>query len=78
MRLNDGDKRILKEYGYIESDYKQIEYCCNHCTYSQDGKMISRTEAIDSLGRKVWLSGIARASFHRTAMRENILFNFNM
>lgn len=81
MKLTDTDKKYLLEkiYGGIkknfDEDFRQIEKAADVTTYilyngdKSDGR-ISRTKAIALCGREGWLSGISRAAFHWTAMRE--------
>ena len=81
MLTNDDKKYLLEKiYGkenkktFVE-DLWQIEDAADVTTYTlykgdkSDGR-ISRTEAIALCGREGWLSGLSRAAFHRTAMRE--------
>lgn len=84
-RLSEVEQAILLKYGYERDDFPQIAYSCDTCKYvlceraedepDTNDKYMNRTAcdrglAIDLLGREQWLSGIARASFHRTAVRE--------
>ena len=81
MKLTDTDKKYLLEkiYGGIkqtfEEDLPQIEEAADVTTYTLykgdkvEGR-ISRTKAIALCGLEGWLSGISRAAFHWTAMRE--------
>lgn len=82
MKFTHADKAQLTEWGYPESDIKQIEEAAsrNHTIYTMGDQRISREEAINLLGRKEFLSGISRSAFHFTASRETedgkfILFN---
>jgi hypothetical protein len=70
MKLTDADKEYLREIGYVEKDFCQIEraYTKTVCEDSY-GKRISKTKAIEILGREAFLSGLARSAFHCTAMR---------
>lgn len=72
MKFTPADKVQLTEWGYSESDIKQIEEAAsrNHTIYTMGGQRISREEAINLLGRKEFLSGISRSAFHFTASRE--------
>lgn len=80
MKLTESDKKQLRENGYIESDFPQIEKAMqkSKTKYStvniQTGKKetISRERAIEILGREMWLSGISRSAFHWTAQRDNM------
>lgn len=81
MKMTDNDKAYLLEkiYGGIkqtfEEDLPQIEEAADVTTYTLykgdkvEGR-ISRTKAIALCGLEGWLSGISRAAFHWTAMRE--------
>lgn len=79
MKLINEDKKQLKENGYTENDFSQIERAMQKSitTYRavnlSNGKSqtITRERAIEILGRNNWLSGIARSAFHFTAVREN-------
>lgn len=85
MKLTNEDKKQLKEYGYTEDDFSQIERAMqkSKTKYSvvniQTGKKetISRERAIKILGRETWLSGISRSAFHWTATRDNMRGYFN-
>ena len=80
MKLTDKDKEYLLEKIYegikqtFDEDLPQIEEA-DVTTYTlykgdkSDGR-ISRTKAIALCGREGWLSGLSRAAFHWTAMRE--------
>ena len=80
MKLTETDKKQLKENGYVESDFPQIERAMqkSKTTYkvvdikTGDKKIISREKAIEILGRETWLSGISRSAFHWTAQRDNM------
>ena len=80
MKLTETDKKQLKENGYVESDFPQIERAMqkSKTTYkvvdikTGDKKIISREKAIEILGRETWLSGISRSAFHWTATRDNM------
>lgn len=81
MTFNDNDKAYLLNaiYGGIkqtfEEDLPQIEDAADVTTYTlykgdkKEGR-ISREKAIELCGREKWLSGLSRAAFHWTAMRE--------
>lgn len=67
MKLTQEDKVILLELGNPESDLDQIERAMRKTTYKYCGKQIGQAEAIRLLGRKVYLSGMARSAFHWSA-----------
>ena len=81
MEFTNDDKKYLLEkiYGGIkqtfDEDLRQIEDAADVTTYTlykgdkKEGR-ISRTKAIELCGREKWLSGLSRAAFHWTAMRE--------
>lgn len=71
MRLTSEDKTLLRQWGYDDKDFPQIELAMQaHCTkYKLRNKVISHEQALDLLGRRKYLSGIARSAFHFTAAR---------
>lgn len=80
MKLSDFDKDLLLEMGYLKTDLPYVEKAGDSikCSF-HDGsannsikKELSQKEAFKLLGRQSFLSGIARAVFHNTAMRETI------
>lgn len=80
MEFTDSDKAYLrKQYGNEKAFQEDLPYLmiwADRTRYEllkKDGsleKRISRASAIRLLGRNGWLSGIVRATFHWTAMRE--------
>lgn len=72
MKLSIQDKEILKNYGYPEEDFEQVERAMliKFTNYELDGKRISRKKAIELLGKEQFLSGIGRSAFHWSAARE--------
>ena len=72
MKLNNDDKIWLLELNYTEDDFWQIEQALNAniTKYTIDGVPVSRDKTIRFLGRKQFISGIARSAFHYTAARE--------
>lgn len=72
MKLTNEDKTLLLSWGYLEEDFGQIEKALqkSKTTYELGDFSISREEAIRTLGRRQYLSGIARSAFHRTAARD--------
>ena len=69
MKLTNKDKELLTSWGHPESDFAQIEKAMSKTTYETNGKKISRDEALETLGRKEYLSGISRSAFHWSACR---------
>lgn len=74
MVLSKEDKKLLKSWGYLTKDFKQIEEAINHSIFelrSDNNRIISATEARQLLGDQTFLSGIGRSAFHWTCSREN-------
>ncbi|MEN6312778.1 MAG: hypothetical protein ABFD25_00865 [Clostridiaceae bacterium] len=71
MKLTSEDKELLTKWGHKEGDFDQIERATTKTTYEMDSKKISTSEAIDTLGREKYLSGISRSAFHWSACRQN-------
>lgn len=69
MKLADSDKALLKTWNFPESDFPQIEDALGVTVCIMNGKRISRKKAIELLGQKTYLSGIARSAFHWTSCR---------
>lgn len=72
MKLTIDDKKILKDFGCNILDFFQIEKAMGNSitTYEIETKPISREEAKELLGKKIYLSGISRSAFHGSAARE--------
>lgn len=80
MRLTNDDKFLLKDWGFPEEDFDQIEtaFMKKYTTYkllkggeNEKEETISREKALEILGREQYLSGIGRSAFHWTSVREN-------
>ena len=77
MKLTEDDKNLLKNWGYIERDFAQINEAIGQTVYtvydpeSSKSRRISAKTALEILGRKDFLSGISRSAFHFTSLREN-------
>ena len=71
MKLSSEDKALLRQWGYPDEDFPQIELAmqARYTKYKLENKAISRERALDLLGRRKYLSGIARSAFHYTAAR---------
>ena len=77
MTLTEKDKADLLAMDVPAEDFQQIEEVAQtkytrYMLYengSERGKRISREETIQLLGRRVWLSGLARSAFHSSACR---------
>lgn len=68
-KLTKKDKECLLKIGYLREDLKQIEDAKYkyHLDYEKE---ISEQEAIEKLGRECWLSGIGRACYHASSVRQ--------
>ena len=78
LKLTNEDKKLLKNWGYPDEDLTQIErattktkYELARTSFNTSENKISTDEAIEILGRKEYLSGIARSAFHWSACRQN-------
>ena len=71
MKLTSEDKDLLRQWGFDDKDFPQIELATQtrYTKYQIGNKSISRGRALDLLGRRKYLSGIARSAFHYTAAR---------
>jgi hypothetical protein len=75
MKLTNKDKDLLIRMGYQNSDFSDIEnsrfrYEMFWCTNSlQSAIQVTQKQAIKMLGREEFISGIARATYHDTAVR---------
>ena len=70
MKLTKSDIAYLRKIGYNDYDIKEI--MLGDYLYSLDYvRKISLEETIRILGRKCWLSGIARARFHACSVRRS-------
>ena len=72
MKLTNEDKGLLLDWGHTEKDFAQIEeaFQKSKTTYQMDGARITREKALELLGRRQYLAGIARSAFHFTATQE--------
>ena len=81
MRLTEKDKIKLRGLGYSEKDIPQISAVISCTTYeNKEGRLVELASLLKNMERDIWLSGIARAAFHRTALRftrtgDEILFD---
>ena len=73
MKLLSDDIKILKSFGYLTEDIEQIRDAAKakYTTLTCDDIKISHEAAAAILGQELYLSGIARSAFHRTALRES-------
>ena len=70
--LTKEDKDFLRETGYSDDDFLQIEEAVRRSKYYLiDNQRISYQKAIEILGKNTFLSGISRSAFHWTAERES-------
>lgn len=68
-KLTKKDKEYLLKIGYRPEDFRQIEEA-EYKYYLDYEKRITVDEAIKKLGREGWLSGIGRACFHASSVRD--------
>jgi len=72
--LSKRDKTYLMKIGYLSSDMPYIEAAVGSMKYEYWKKhgeeKIDRERAIALVGKQAWLSGIGRACFHASAVRE--------
>ena len=75
FKLTEKDKKLLKEWGYLDEDMKQIEegasvgaitFTSKDRTYKHE---ITPQKAIRIIGREQFLSGLSRSAFHWSAIR---------
>ena len=78
FNLTAQDKQTLLSWGYTEEDFLQIEEAANRGKIEhiikyftgENVRKISPKSAINYLGRTEFLSGLSRAAFHWTAIRD--------
>lgn len=74
MKLTKKDKRYLLHIGYIQEDLTEIENVskyirCKLCIFGNTVRNVKRAYISDYLSRETYISGLARATFHKTAVR---------
>ena len=77
MKLTNKDKNYLIAIGYLTEDLNEIENATRTMfleMFSNNDEnipdvRINQKQAITLLGREAFLSGVARATFHSTAIR---------
>lgn len=74
MKLTKADRTYLREmYQEDEQSINQIERTISKTIFSLGAegglRKISCKEAIEILGRELWLSGMRRSAFHMTCVR---------
>ena len=74
VNLTPRSKHYLKIVGYTDEDIFYIEQADYRYLFDYTSK-VDESLAIKRLGRESWLSGIARARFHFSAVRECRLGN---
>lgn len=67
MKLSGRDKKYLESIGYSEGDFPQIQEAIGKTEYTCQSKKIRQHDAINILGRRNYLSGVARSAFHWTS-----------
>ena len=74
VKLKHRDKLYLLRVGYTKEEIPDIEQ--NDFRYVKDfDRSITEDVAAKFVGRESWLSGVARACFHRTAVRDCLMGN---
>lgn len=75
MTLSASDKRFLSGIGHSPKDIQDISFALKKTIFTitiQGHRVpIPAEEAIDILGRELFLKGIAWSTFHYTCRREN-------
>lgn len=71
MKLSKEDRKLLKKWGYKESEIDFIEVVSSCTIYSSRKKNICDIDALDILGREEFLSGLSRSAFHCSATRRS-------
>jgi hypothetical protein len=74
MKLTNKDKEYLIAIGYSDNDLTAIEDAIRNIRYEVFDSIpinITQKEAIRLLGREEFLSGVARATFHSSAVRHH-------
>lgn len=72
MKLIEADKQTLREWGHLDCDMEQLQRAAIRCKYEgKNDECLDAEDVIKMLGRITWLSGISRAAFHGSAVRDN-------
>ena len=69
MKLSDEDQEILLEMGVEKGDFPQISEALSKTVFTFETKRINLTKAVELLGKRKFLSGMARSAFHFSACR---------
>ena len=76
-KLSEEDKKILREWGYMEEDMEQIERGISKTQYFLENQTTGKSEKItpeqarNILGTEQFLSGLSRSCFHYNSGRES-------
>jgi hypothetical protein len=63
MKLNERDKKYLIQNKYEEEEFRLMELCSNRMTVTlSDGCSLTQMQAIELIGRKNYLIGVAETS----------------
>ncbi len=69
--LTDEDKKKISEDGYTDEDIKDIcDYIHTVTFRDEDDNLIPLREVLENMDRDVFISGIERCMFHRSAVRD--------
>ena len=70
MKLTEEDKKFLKEELHEDDEsIDQIERALKKTIFELDGKRISAEKVVDLIGRRKFLCGLDRSSFHWDAVQ---------
>lgn len=75
MKLSESDLTLLREWGEREDDIEYIKKMFPRMRYyrynptTNDEERITAEQAYELLGQKIFMSGIDRATYHRSASR---------
>lgn len=85
MRLTREDKEMLeKNHHLLPTDFPRVEMVLNRTTFHYAGKRITAGEALDVLGRRLWLQGLMACLVDRQCTLktpltgETVMFNAKM
>ena len=71
MELTKKDIKTLINFGVANKEIEQIKECLKQTKFSSSkNRTIKYSTAIKYLGKKEFLSGMARCSFHWSAVRQ--------
>lgn len=76
MKLTETDKQKLREWRYADDEMGRIQEAITRCKFEDVSdncyfprKYLSLKQVLEILEHEVFLSGIARAAWHATAIR---------